>query len=177
MANTHKLIEAKTLTATAASVTFTAIPQTYTDLKLLVSARDDRAGQPNTNLSLQVGYNGTINAGSIYSEKGLFGSGSVAASSSSATTYLYLGMANGPTATASTFGNTEIYIPNYTSANYKSVSADGVSENNAATAYAVLNAGLISTSNPITDIKISADYGTGNYQIYSTFYLYGIKNS
>jgi len=177
MANTYQLIEAKTLTATAASVTFTAIPQTYTDLLLKVSARDDRAGQPNTDLSLRVGYNGTINTGSIYSAIQLYGSGSTAGSQSSATTYLYLGMSNGPTSTASTFGNTEIYIPNYTSANNKSVSTDGVSENNAATAYAVLNAGLISTSNPITDIQISAVYGSGNFEQYSTFYLYGIKNS
>ena len=177
MANTYTLIEGKTLGSAVASVTFNSIPQTYTDLLLKVSARDDRAGQPNSDLSLRVGYNGAINTGSIYSVIQLYGSGSTAGSQSSATTYAYIGMANGPTATASTFGNTEIYIPNYTSANNKSISTDGVSENNATTAYAVLNAGLISTSNPITDIQISADYGTGNYQIYSTFYLYGIKNS
>jgi hypothetical protein len=175
MAN-MELIDVKTLSSTAASITFSAIPQTYTDLKILVSARDDRDGQPNTDLSLQVGYNETINTGSIYSAKQLYGSGSTAGSQSSATTYLYLGMSNGPTSTASTFGNTEIYILNYTSANNKSVSTDGVSENNASTAYAVLNAGLISTSNPITDIKISAVYGSGNFVSGSTFYLYGISN-
>ena len=171
-----KLIEAKTLTSATASITFSAIPQTYTDLKILVSARDDRSGQPNTDLSLQVGYNGTINTGSIYTNKQLYGSGSTAGSQSSATTYAYLGMSNGPTSTANTFGNTEIYIPNYTSANNKSVSTDGVSENNATTAYAVLNANLISTSNPITDIQISAVYGSGNFESGSTFYLYGISN-
>ena len=171
-----KLIEAKTLTSAAASITFSAIPQTYTDLKILVSARDDRSGQPNTDLSLQVGYNGTINTGSIYTNKQLYGSGSTVGSQSSSTTYAYLGMSNGPTSTANTFGNTEIYIPNYTSANNKSVSTDGVSENNATTAYAVLNANLISTSNPITDIKISAVYGSGNFESGSTFYLYGISN-
>jgi hypothetical protein len=175
MAN-MELIEAKTLASTAGSVTFSTIAQTYTDLKILVSARDDRDGQPNTDLSLQVGYNGSINTGSIYSAKQLYGNGATAGSQSSATTYLYLGMSNGPTATANTFGNTEIYITNYTSANSKSVSTDGVSETNATTAFAVLNAGLISTSNPITDIKISAVYGSGNFQIGSTFYLYGISN-
>lgn len=171
-----KLIEAKTLASAAASITFSAIPQTYTDLKILVSARDDRSGQPNTDLSLQVGYNGTINTGSIYTNKQLYGSGSTVGSQSSSTTYAYLGMSNGPTSTANTFGNTEIYIANYTSANNKSVSTDGVSENNATTAYAVLNANLISTSNPITDIKISAVYGSGNFESGSTFYLYGISN-
>jgi hypothetical protein len=177
MANTYKLIEAKTLTTTTPSVTFTAIPQTYTDLLLKVSARDDRSGQPNTDLSLQVGYNGTINTGSIYSTIQLYGSGSTTGSQSSATTYAYLGMSNGPTSTANTFGNTEIYITNYTSANNKSLSTDGVSENNATTAFAVFNASLASTSNPITDIKISAVYGSGNFEQYSTFYLYGISNA
>jgi hypothetical protein len=176
MSTNMELIEAKTLTSAAGSITFSAIPQTYTDLKILVSARDDRSGQPNTDLSLRVGYNGTINTGSIYSNRQLYGNGSTAGSQSSSTDYAYLGMSNGPTSTANTFGNTEIYIPNYTSANNKSVSTDGVSENNATTAYAVLNANLISTSNPITDIQISAVYGSGNFESGSTFYLYGISN-
>jgi hypothetical protein len=175
MAN-MELIDVKTLSSAAGSITFSDIPQTYTDLKILVSARDDRDGQPNTDLSLQVGYNGTINTGSIYTNKQLYGNGSTAGSQSSSTTYAYLGMSNGPTSTANTFGNTEIYITNYASANNKSVSTDGVSENNATTAFAVLNANSIATSNPITDIKISAVYGSGNFQIGSTFYLYGISN-
>jgi hypothetical protein len=175
MAN-MELIDVKTLSSAAGSITFSDIPQTYTDLKILVSARDDRDGQPNTDLSLQVGYNGTINTGSIYTNKQLYGNGSTAGSQSSSTTYAYLGMSNGPTSTANTFGNTEIYITNYASANNKSISTDGVSENNATTAFAVLNANSIATSNPITDIKISAVYGSGNFQIGSTFYLYGISN-
>ena len=75
MSTNMTLIEAKTLTSAAGSITFSAIPQTYTDLKILVSARDDRSGQPNTDLSLQVGYNGTINTGSIYTNLQLYGKG------------------------------------------------------------------------------------------------------
>lgn len=176
MAN-MELIEAKTLASSAGSITFSAIPQTYTDLKILVSARDDRDGQPNTDLSLRVGYNGTINTGSIYTNYQLYGNGSSTGSQSSSTTYAYLGMSNGPTSTANTFGNTEIYILNYTSANNKSVSTDGVSENNATLAFAVLNSNIINTSNPITDIQISAVYGSGNFLAGSTFYLYGISNA
>lgn len=177
MATTLNLISKQTLGAAVSSVTFSNIPQTYTDLKILVSARDDRSGQPNTDLSIQVGLNGTINTGSIYSARQLYGSGSTAGSQSSATTYMYVGMATGPTSTSNTFGSTEIYIPNYTSSNNKTVSVSGVSENNAVVAYAVLNAGLISTSNAITDVKISAVYGSGNYQSGSTFYLYGVSSS
>jgi hypothetical protein len=171
------LIEAKTLSSTAGSITFSAIPQTYTDLKILVSARDDRSGQPNTDLSLRVGYNGTINTGSIYSNIQLYGNGSATGSQSSSTDYAYLGMSNGPTSTAGVFGNTAIYITNYTSANNKSVNTEGASENNATAAWIVANSNLISTSNPITDIQIDAVYGAGLFQIGSTFYLYGISSA
>jgi len=48
MANTYTLIEAKTLGSSTASVTFTSIPQTYTDLAVLLSVRQDtaNAGMP-----------------------------------------------------------------------------------------------------------------------------------
>ena len=111
MPTTMQLISAQTLTSASASVTFSSIPQTFTDLKVLVFARDDRAGQPNGDLSIRVGYNGTINTGSIYSARQLYGSGSSAGSQSSSTNYLYVGMANSTTSTSNTFGSNEIYIP------------------------------------------------------------------
>ena len=160
----------------ASSVTFSSILQTYTDLKLIISGKDDRSGQPNGDFAIQVGYNGTINTGSIYSMRRLYGTGSGAGSDINNGTSLALGMLDSSTATANTFGSNEVYISNYTSSNYKSVSCDGVSENNATTAFAVFNAGLISTTNPITDIKIVSYLGTNLIQ-YSTFYLYGIASS
>jgi hypothetical protein len=59
------------------------------------------------------------------------------------------------TATANTFGNTEFYIPNYTSSNYKSFSVDGVTENNATAAFA-LYAGLWSNTAAITSFRLNA---------------------
>ena len=92
-----------------------------------------------------------------------------------AATRIYIGQVNGATATANTFANVSIYIPNYTSANYKSVSIDAVTENNATTAYAFLSAGLWSNTAAITSATITNS--SGNYVQYSTAYLYGIKNS
>ena len=176
MAN-MKLIEAKTVgSGGIASITFSAIPQTYTDIKILASSRDNRAGQPNDDISIQVGYNGTINTGSIYTYYRGYGTGSGVGSDNNSGTALNVGFSTGSTATASVFGNNSIYFGNYTSSNNKTVSCDGVSENNDSTSWQVLNAGLIATSNPITDIKLfGADASL--LSEHTTFYLYGISST
>jgi hypothetical protein len=176
MPNTLIPIQTYTLGSSATSVTFDNIPQNYTDLKIVISGRDDRASQPNGDVALQVIFNGTVNTGSIYTQRRVYGSpGTSAGADSTSTTSLSVGMLTSSTATANTFGNTEIYIPNYTSSNSKPVSCDGVSENNGTVAFQVFNGGLISTSNPITGIKLFSNLGT-NLLTNSTFTLYGISN-
>ena len=79
----------------------------------------------------------------------------------------------------SVWGVSTIYIPNYTSSNAKSMSADSAREANQATDnYLVLDAGLWNPASnvAITSIKISPRVGP-NFVQYSTAYLYGIKNS
>ena len=167
MANTYIPIDSYTVGAGGvSSVTFSSIPQTYTDLIVKISSRDtDSAGA-----LVSVSFNGIT---SNLSSKRLRGSGSAASADSFASNIYIQGQANGYT--ANTFGNDEIYIPNYTSSNYKSLSSDGVSENNAASAYMDLVAGLWSSTSAITSITLTA--ASPNFQQYSTFYLYGIKNS
>jgi len=151
----------------AASVTLPAtgtIPQTYTDLKIVVSGRADT-----TTTGIDILFNGSSTS---YSNKRLYGTGSSVASDSAATTYISNIMIDDSSYTASTFGNGEIYIPNYTSSNYKSVSVDGVSENNATTALMMLTAGLWSNTAAIILLRPNA----GNFVQGSTFYLYGISN-
>jgi len=152
------------------SISFLNIPQTYTDLVLRFSGRNSRS---NDNLQeFTMGVNN--NTSTQYVFKYLRGSGSAAISNNypAESGFHQLGQP-GDTATASTFSNYEIYFPNYTSSNYKSVSIDGVTENNATAAYSYLQAGLITNTAPITSIYISAP----SYLImqYSTFHLYGIK--
>jgi len=172
-----ELIATKTVPADGtASITFSAIPQTYRDLKILVSARDDRAGQPVSDLSVRVGYNGTINTGSIYSYRRIWGNSSAAGGDLSSSTYMYIGMASASDSGANTFGNTELYFPRYTSAYQKSCITMGTSGNYGSVAWLVINTALANTSNPITDIQISANYGSGNYITGSTFYLYGVPD-
>jgi hypothetical protein len=167
MANTYQLIEAQTLGSSAASVTFSAIPATYTDLVAKFSIRQTAAFPFST---VQLKFNGSTTS---FTVKYLEGDGAIAASGASPARYVQY--ANASTSTANTFSNGELYIPNYAGSNYKSHSIDAVSEQNAATAYTDLVAGLWSNTAAITQLDFIP--ASGNFAQYSTFYLYGIKNS
>jgi hypothetical protein len=172
MANTYTLIASNTVgSGGAANIEFTSIPSTYTDLLVKVSPRGDSGG---TDLAIQ--FNGSTS--SVYTIMRLYGTGSSTASSSSTSTMLINNMVAQSSYTASTFGNGEIYIPNYTSSNAKSVSIDGVTENNATGSFQTLTAGLWNPAvqAAITSIKLMID-GGANFVQYSTAYLYGISNS
>lgn len=169
MANTFVKIQTVTVGAGGAStISFTSIPQTFTDLKVVISARDTYAATA-TNCSISFN-SSTAN----FSTRMLEGNGGSAASYSR-TDNLNIFIVPGSTATASTFGNAEIYIPNYTSSNYKSFSIDGVSEDNATGAYQKLQATLWSNTAAITSITLTSQ--NGSFAQYSTATLYGIKSS
>ena len=153
------------LTSSAASITFSDIPQTYTDLYLTVSGRTDRSA--NVGDAFRI----TVNGATGYSIKYLYGSGSGVGS------YGYANLdglsATAANATSNTFGNASAYIPNYTSTGAKSVSLDGVGENNATEAYQQLTAGLITTTSAITSLTLASAFGTNLLQ-YSSATLYGV---
>jgi hypothetical protein len=167
MADNYVLLERTELNASAASVTFANIPQTgYTDLKIVMSTRLDSASGANFNY---ITFNGVTTG---YSVRTLEGSGSSASSANASTRNA--GLDQGTSFTSNTFSNTEIYIPNYNSANNKSYSVETVTENNATSAFMEMVAGLWSNTAAITSIQITPDTGGRNYVANSTFSLYGI---
>ena len=170
MANTFTLISTITVgSGGASSIDFTSIPSTFTDLLVKISSRGTNAAV-NPTLVLHL-HNDT--GATAYSYRVLQGNGSSSSSFNSIQSFAYLGNHSGSTATANTFGNGELYNPNYTSANYKSFSVDSVGENNASTIYAELTANLWSNTAAITKISIIAFSGA-NFVQYSTASLYGI---
>jgi hypothetical protein len=172
MAATYTLITSSTVGAGgAASVTFSSIPQTYTDLLLVVSSRCDVAA---TQAALWIYFNND-NAGSR-SDRELQGDGSSVTSGVDSGP-IKIGRSNGATSTANTFSNIEVYIPNYTSSNYKSYSSNSVQENNATTGYQTMLAGLYNASTTAISRIDLYNNSSANFVQYSTFYLYGIKNS
>jgi len=170
MANTYTLIASSTVGGGGATtITFASIPQTYTDLLLVHSLRETT-----NDTTAKITFNN--NTGNDYSLIRLRGDGSTASSGSSTNNVFLETLCCFSTNTANTFGNTSLYIPNYTSSNKKSVSIDIVTENNATAAFAYLTAGLFNNTAAITEIDIDAPTSATFVQ-YSTAYLYGIKNS
>jgi hypothetical protein len=167
MTANYVLLETVTVGAAGAtSVAFNNIPQTgYTDLVVKVSSRSSVSGANDYPI---IKFNGST---SSYSLIGLAGNGSTVSTYTDTSIY---GIGAGGTQTASTFGNTEYYIPNYTGSTNKYLSIDGVNENNGTTATAAIIAGLWSNTAAITSFTLEP-YNAGQIFVqYSTFSLYGI---
>jgi hypothetical protein len=169
MANTFELIASSTVgSGGAASIDFTSIPSTFTDLCIKVSAR---SAASSVNPGLIIKFNGSSTG---FTGRNVYGNGSAAASYSD--TSGEIGVLAGNNATASTFGNAEIYIPNYAGSTNKSFSVDSVNENNATSASQFLYANLWSNTSAITSITLLSG-GAVNLLQHSTAYLYGVKNA
>jgi hypothetical protein len=158
-----QIIQHQELASTQASITFSSIPQTFTDLYLLLSVRPDAA-----TTDIQISFNGNT---SNFSRKQLFGTGSSAGGGNGADRYI--GSNPNSSYTANTFGNHSVYISNYTANQGKTYSADSVAENNATTSVQVILAGLWNDTAAITSLAISV-FGAGNFVQYSSATLYGI---
>ena len=151
----------------ASSVTFSAIPDTFTDLYVVVSARASTTGDVYHNMRV------TFNSSSSgYSERLLFGLGSSTGSASDNQGYLRFFYATRASATSNTFANSSLYVPNYRSSVAKSVSYDSVTENNATAGLQGISGGIWTGTDPITALTIIT--GTGTFVEHSSFSLYGI---
>jgi hypothetical protein len=152
----------------AASIDFTGIPATYTDLQILASIRTDEA---NTFSYLFIKFNNNTTS---YSQRMLFGNGSGTGSSTFATTQTV--DINAASNTASVFTNLSVYIPNYAGGNNKSFSIDSAHEQNGTSAYGEMTANLWSNTSAINQVTF---YLSGSFKFveYSSASLYGIKNS
>ena len=156
-------IETVTVTGTSqASIEFLSIPDTFTDLYVLVSGRTTLA---NVATNPKIYPNGSS---SNLSYRYLRGSGSNAASGTT-----YLGFANSAQSTANTFGNWGFYIPNYRSSTAKSISSDSVAETNATAGFLAISAILWNDTSAITSLEIVGQ-STDEWVVGTSASLYGI---
>lgn len=168
MPNTFEIISSVSVGAGgAATINFSSIPSTYTDLCLKVSCRTNTTGGGNGFLMSFNGSSSSFTARSIM--------GNAAGTYSYSYTTGFAGFVNGTTEPTGYFAPTTLYIPNYASSNYKSYSSDTSMWNYSSNYYLVLLGGLWSNTAAINQITLTPQ--AGSFVQHSTAYLYGIKNS
>lgn len=172
MAVTHKLIETVTVGAGgAASIAFSSIPQTYTDILLFTSFRLSSSGIEAVNFT----FNSSTGANYNWSYVQGTGSSINVGAASNQTGFTEAMLTDGNTSTTNTFSNSMMYVANYSSTTLnKALYIDDVEEENSSTAYMRLTAGLWAQTTAISSIQITAG---SNFAQYSSASLYGIKNS
>jgi hypothetical protein len=166
---TFNIIATATVTSGPATITFSSIPSTYTDLCILLCVRG---------------------------QYGSWGGGEVRLNGSTSGTYIQLAGYNSTTSngiyradlideviysisgnTTNAFGTTQIYIPNYTSSNTKFIGAETVrSDMNSNNAGQRIVAGNSNQTSAVTSITINDPTDDG-FATNSTAYLYGISNA
>lgn len=172
---TYTLISATTLAnSTTGTVTFSAIPNTFTDLELLYETRDT-TDTPLT--ELVVTFNGESASGTLLSSTIIRAQGSGGSTSQrySSNGYPRFVISQPSTYTANSFASGSLYIPNYLSTTAKPMSIFGTPETNATSMDAtVVAASYYRNTAAITSIAVKS---ANNFLTGSSLYLYGIKNS
>jgi hypothetical protein len=173
MPSTYVLIGSNVLSSSATTVTFSSIPQTYTDLFLCMSVRGNL-----TNLATRLKWNSDSTA--LYSIIDLYGQGTTPnVNTYSNNTELDTSRTNQANSnwTANTFTSIEVYLPNYTSGTSKPSLSVSAAENQSSSIYNIeIVAGLYRGTSAVSSILITPG-NSNNFVIGSSFYLYGIKNS
>lgn len=168
-------IASQTLGSTSTLVTFSSIPNTYTDFMIYGSIRSAQ----NTPINIMRVYFNGDNTSTVYSMTQIEGSGTSAISqrTSNASDIYAGGLVIGNTGMANTFTSFQLYFPRYlVTAQYKPLSIFGGGPSNSSSGWAIdQTAAQTRTNSAISSISF-----TNNAQSFvagSTFYLYGIKNS
>jgi hypothetical protein len=163
--NTYVALATSTLGSAAASVTFSSIPATYTDLVLVL--------QPaSTTFADNVGLNFNSDTGSNYSSTNLSGTGSVASGARAASPYVQVTNIIGTTGTLGAMTST-IHIMNYANTTtYKTV----ISRTGQIGATYNGNEVIVSLWRNTAAINtiVVKQSGSPNFITGSTFSLYGI---
>jgi hypothetical protein len=160
--NTYVAIATNTLGSAAASVTFSSIPGTYTDLVLVCNTGVTAAG----GYTLYMRLNGDTTT--LYSGTRLSGNGSAAASyRASSLSFIFAGL-NLP----NTLTNNVIFnLMNYSNTTTNKTVLYRMNDASGGVATGV---GLYRSTSAITSIELSAEAGATTLLAGSTFTLYGI---
>jgi hypothetical protein len=154
-----------------ASVTFTNIPQNFTDLKLYVSARTGRTTDYLDDMDIQFNNDSSASYSTVTVQNN---QGSTQSLRNTGQTSAIRNTVNSNTSTSGNMSCTEILITNYTSSIAKLIQTDTTANDNNGHVYAGLASSVYTGTSPITQIKITGDQS--GFLVNSEFTLYGLKN-
>ena len=161
MTSTYEKIATATASGSTASITFSSIASTYTDIVLISNAKATVAG---TNLMFRL----NSDSGSNYSATLLKGNGSTASS------YRY---SNGTDGRIGEYTNAQfgVYITNFQNYSNTTTYKTIVFRDGMATHITGATVGLWRNTAAITRIDLSPEFGANTFYTGSVFTLYGIK--
>ena len=165
--STYTPIASVTLSSAQSSVTFSGIPQTYTDLVLVASCQTNAAG---TDKDLYLRFNG--DSANNYSRTRLVGNGSTATSARQSDVSQIVCGAMPGTSYTSEFAANVIQIQNYTNTTTNKTTLVRNSFSQIAVQAIV---GLYRSTSAITSVTLIPE--SGSFVSGSTFNLYGIANA
>jgi hypothetical protein len=164
MPTTYEPIATTTLSTATASVTFSSISSTYTDLRLVIFALGATSDYPYVEINSDTGTN--------YSKTVVYGNGSSALSFRSSNN----AKPDFVDATKTSGGFMDIYVDFMNYSNTTTYKTWLAREGNGTNGYVSALVGLWRNTNAITQIKV-LNTGSGNFATGSTFTLYGIKSA
>jgi hypothetical protein len=175
MPNTYKAISTITVGSGGQSaLEFTNIPNTYTDLQIKLSGRDNYSS---TRGSVNLTFNSTTSGYRWMLLRFIDAASSPTTDDADSASWIDAGRSVSANATSNMFNGTDIYIFNYLSSEYKRVLHYSITPNDSSTVHFLSNGtGLWKNTAAITSIKIEPQ-PSQNWVQYTTATLYGIKNS
>ena len=175
MPSTYNIIAGSVLGSNTSTVTFSSIPNTYTDLVIRMSVRLTSAATIGT-LSLNL----NNDTSSIYSVTRLYvdsGGNNIYSTRQSGRTNFDVQFADDAGNLSNTFGCIEVYIPTYLASRSKAVGSYGVSTDSTSGNGGIgMMSDLYESNTAISRIDLG-NFSTTQFVTGSSFYLYGIKNS
>jgi hypothetical protein len=173
MALTYNLISSVTLSGNASTISFTSIPQTFTDLLVKLSAKTNVNGDVD---GIRVSINGTDTYPSGNSTR-MYAADTTGYSN---TSYNNIVMPGSGTGLTNSFGSADIYFGQYTLSGRQKLYLADSAFGKFADPYSFLMVGSGSNSNSdaITSISFgNFDSGGTAFVTGSSAYLYGIKKN
>ena len=155
---------------TAASLTFSSIPSTYTHLQVRGIIRTD-AGSNNWDLRIRM----NSDSGSNYARHSVRGEGSASGNAEGQASQTYMWLDRAASGDANIFSGIVIDVLDYANTNkYKTMRGLSGNDRNGSGIIA-LSSGLWMSTTAINSLTFTL--GSGNFTQYSTLALYGIKGA